>query len=76
LSLDAFLDIIHILTPSFRQTNQRIRGQRELLQEEIKKDQKNKTIKESEQIEKYAREILYEKKIVIIHIIEFEGDID
>ncbi|MFV8270316.1 FtsB family cell division protein [Flavobacterium sp. GT2N3] len=44
--------------------------------EEIKKDQKNiKQLKNSEQIEKYAREKYYMKKdSEDIYIIEFEGD--
>jgi len=45
-------------------------------QEEIKKDQENiKQLKNSEQIEKYAREKYYMKKdSEDIYIIEFEGD--
>jgi cell division protein FtsB len=44
--------------------------------EEIKKDQENiKQLKNSEQIEKYAREKYYMKKdSEDIYIIEFEGD--
>ena len=44
--------------------------------EEIKKDQKNiKQLKNSEQVEKYAREKYYMKKdSEDIYIIEFEGD--
>lgn len=44
--------------------------------EEIKKDQQNiKQLKNSEQIEKYAREKYYMKKdSEDIYIIEFEGD--
>jgi hypothetical protein len=62
-------------SPSFRQTNQRIRGQRELLQGRNKKrPKKNQAIKESEQIEKYAREKYWKKDSEDIYIIEFEGD--
>ena len=45
-------------------------------EQEIKKDQKNiKQLKNSEQIEKYAREKYYMKKdSEDIYIIEFEGD--
>lgn len=49
---------------------------KEYYQEEIKKDQENiKQLKNSEQIEKYAREKYYMKKdSEDIYIIEFEGD--
>jgi cell division protein FtsB len=44
-------------------------------QDEIHKDEKQiKQLKNPEQIEKYARKILYEKDSEDIYIIEFEGD--
>jgi hypothetical protein len=69
-----FLDNYSYRSPSFRQTNQRIRGQRELLGRNKKRPKEYQTIKESRTDRKIPREILYEKDSEDIYIIEFEGD--